>query len=66
MRNHAMLVKKQSMLPAGIAAALVGCLALAAEAAGHRFTVTLNYAGNAATNVPMLLKVSPALIDGFS
>ena len=61
-----MLVKKQSMLPAGIAAALVGCLALAAEAAGHRFTVTLNYAGNAATNVPMLLKVSPALIDGFS
>ena len=32
----------------------------------HRFTVTLNYSGAAAENVPTLLRISPSKISGFS
>ena len=49
---------------AAVGAALA-FLAMPAAAEVHRFTATVNYAGTTATDVPVALRISEALVAGF-
>ena len=47
----------------GVMAVLFALVDLASYGAAHRFTMTVNYSGAVAADVPTLLRVSPGLID---
>ena len=47
----------------GVMAVLFAFAGLALHGAAHRFTMTVNYSGAVAADVPTLLRVSPGLID---
>lgn len=50
---------------AAAAGAALAFLAMPAAAGVHRFTATVNYAGTTATDVPVALRISEALVAGF-
>ena len=50
---------------AAAAGAALAFLAVPAGAEVHRFTVTVNYTGATATDVPVALRISEALVAGF-